>query len=107
MKLSDLRTGMVVTTAENEEFIVFTDAVCATPYDCGLVFVNGLNRWWIRGINYNEDLSHRGHSDLDIIRVEMVTHPYAYMDLSYDRESRILLWERDPEPESQNCGGFA
>lgn len=100
MKLSELKTGMVVTTREGNEYIVYKDAMCYLPSDSGTVFVNSkLHLWHKADENFTEELTHKNSYAWDVIKVEVVNHPYCYMDLNYNRCERKVLWERQEVKE--------
>ena len=94
MVKSNLKTGMIVTTRDKREYVVFRDAL-STYEGSGDVIVNGQTKNWDRLDDYNDNLkikSGAGYSD--IVKVEQANHPYSFMDIDYDKSSRKLLWER-------------
>ena len=102
MKLSELKTGMIVTTREGKEYVVYRDFACSMTgvspnvKDTDSVFVNGNEKGWLSFFNYNEDMINLGgFSSLDIMKVEMPSHPYGFADLNFNRDCRTLLWVRE------------
>ena len=100
MKLSELKTGMIVTTREGVEYVVFKDAVCKNPEYCGTVFVNKKCFSWHEIKNFKEDMTYESgwggdYKKYDIVKVEIPSHPYSYMDLNYEEIKRKVIWERE------------
>lgn len=101
MKLSELKTGMIVTTREGIEYVVYRDFACSmidvSKHDKNTdgVFVHG-SEGWIPFSDYNEELIATGDfSSFDIIKIEMPSHPYGFADLDFERDCRTLLWARE------------
>ena len=69
-----------------------------------MVKVNGDEKSWSKLIYYNEDLTYNNNDmyvsnifakENEIVKVEIPYHPYAFMDLNYERYMRKLLWKRE------------
>lgn len=87
MKLSDLKSGMVVRTREKGSFLVLfvNDEIIFSSID-----------YWISSSNYNEDLTHSSFSELTIIEVlvpESKTTIPKLLDLDYPFLKSI--WKRE------------
>jgi len=107
MKKSDLKTGMIVTTRDGCEYVVFlgTTSVYIREESCDILLnTNPELCRWNRLDYYNEDLTYdratRYEDDAkakeyDIMKVELALHPYAFTNVNYKREERKLLWERE------------
>lgn len=98
MKLSDLKTGMIVTIRRGDEFVVFKDfclsdeskKTCQTGIIC-----NAHTRTWAELENFNEEMECVNSilgKDFDIIKVEAVAHPYSFSVMDYEKEKRKTLW---------------
>ncbi len=87
MKKSDLKTGMIVTTREGKERIVFL----RTSH--GDVFVNSTEPVWSSLNNYDDDLISSCSQGLDIMKIE-TTNVFDFGSFNATRE---VLWKR-PEP---------
>ena len=103
MKKSDLRTGMIVETRSGSEYVVFINTCqpefCSDNYrdengDIALI-VNQENYLWTSLNNYNEDLCKNDDKSADIVKVYIPYHPYAFMDITYEKSDRKLIWERE------------
>lgn len=107
MKKSDLKTGMIVELRNGEECVAFIDA-CETQYmkenysnhsKHSSVLVNSKEKTWLDLNSYNENMiytSFCSREDIyDIMKVYVPSHQYAFMDVSYDKEHRNLIWDRD------------
>lgn len=99
MKKSDLKTGMIVTLRNWNEYVVFIDAQNTNMYDSGSVIVNASKFLWQRLKDFNEDMTNIREKKWDIMKVELASHPYCYMNLNNGRENRKLLWEREEVKE--------
>ena len=98
MKKSDLKTGMIVETREGNEYIVFINT-CKTESnpDINNVLV-GQNNKWLNLYNYNENMEHiNGEFEgvFDIVKVYIPYHPFTFTNITYQKEDRRLIWERD------------
>lgn len=90
----DLKAGMWIQLRNGSRFLVLTD-VDTTHYgqeklvgirDCGFII----------GSNLNNDLTHKNHSDFDIMKVwglSVNSRTYNFEDMQSD-----LIWERKEEP---------
>lgn len=98
MKKSELRTGMIVTLRSGNEYVFFKDFAVDDDYcmknDNEGIIVNGQLPSWARIKNYSNDLKHNTYQDLDIVKVEIPSHPYAFTNIPYDKRDRKLMWER-------------
>lgn len=104
MKKSDLKTGMIVTLRNEQEYMVFLDAQSTYTKNNGAIdlLVNGQKHIWNRLDYYNDDLIYDEDAlddadNYDIVKVEIPCHPYALMNINYEPHNRKLLWVR-PEP---------
>lgn len=105
MTKSDLKTGYIVTLRDEKEYIVILNPeTCYT--NKGLSAKQGIllrdTQHWDDLSNYNEDLTHFDFSFRDIIKIEKAPHPYAFIDLNYDKGNRKLLWERKEMSSKSN-----
>lgn len=102
MTKSELQTGMIITTREGKEYVFVKDFIVNNNHtmescDEGIL-VNGQIASWTRLVNYNCDMKHKTHKPLDIMKVEIADHPYAFTNIQYDKSDRKLVWERkDPK----------
>lgn len=99
MKKSDLKTGMIVKTRDDAEFIVYVDVVdiCNTEYNFRSVIVNAKNYEWLPLEYYDENLIYKMEDRpyFDIIEIYAPSHPYGFMDIEYKKDERKLLWKRE------------
>ena len=93
MKKSDLKTGMIVTLRNGKQWMVYKNIQTQRNVDDVIVGIDGSDNWNLL-YHYNEDLTNKGYPDLDIVKVEEVTHPYAFVRLDYDADKRKVLWKR-------------
>lgn len=97
MKLSDLKTGMIVTNRKGEEFVVFKDFCLSDEsenYKKGII-CNAKQHSWLSLDKFNEEmecLSPVLGVDCDIMKVEAVPHPYSFSDIAYEKHKRKTLW---------------
>lgn len=98
MTKSELETGMIVTLRNGNEYVFFKDFAVDDDYcmknDNEGIIVNGQLPSWARIKNYSNDLKHNTYQDLDIVKVEIPSHPYAFTNIPYDKRDRKLMWER-------------
>ncbi len=95
MKLSDLETGMIVTWRNGTELVVMIDYECQSDIE-RRIFVNEKDRCWLRFGYYREDMKMmNGHTEFDIVKVELATHPYGFLNLEFEKENRKLLWSEE------------
>ena len=93
---ADLKTGMIVTLRNGVEFIVYRD-VKNQYYSKDILL--GLRHNWFKLSHFKEDLTAEYEYN-DIVKVESPTHPYALMDINYEKDKRTLIWERT-EPKEE------
>lgn len=100
MKLSDLKTGMIVTTRDGREWCVFKDFECLhNETKCSnTIFVHSKNNStaWTVARHYN-GMKNSLLSYFDIVKVEIPCHPYSFLDFEYRKDERKLLWQEEPE----------
>ena len=96
MTKSELKTGMIVTRRDGKKLTVYRNCVCLACYSKNNdVIVDALNDNWDLLDYYTEDLTHKDFHKFDIIKVELVCHPYDYnKHTSYAKISKTL-WERN------------
>lgn len=102
MKKSELMTGMIVETREGKEYVVFID-VCKTRYVLenynggnNSVLVN--NNAWLSLDDYEDNMLHSSKDNLfDIMKVYIPNHPYSFINISYEKSQRNLIWKRVEE----------
>ena len=87
MTKSELKTGMVVTLANGEELYVFKDYFANNKTQDVIVEVNGNDCWHILN-SYNENLTNKSYPEYNIVKVELVSHPYAMIRPDYNRKER-------------------
>lgn len=106
MTKSELKTGMIVTTRDGMEYVVFRNAIYIYDNKNGTsndILVNAQSHHWNDLKYYNEDLTYHGRYSLDdkfikeneIVKVEIPDHPYSFMDLSFEKHKRKLIWKRE------------
>lgn len=93
MTKSDLKTGMIITVKSGHKFMVYKDMNTAFGLGDVVVDIKGNDSWNYLS-SYNENLTHMSHPNADIVKVEKVTHPYAFIRLGYEADKREVLWER-------------
>lgn len=93
MTLDDLKTGMIITLRAGRQYMVYK---CASDM-CSIynvaVAIDGTDNW-VKLDLYNQDLTAKVSSEFDVIKVEAVTHPYAFIRTDYQADKRKVLWER-------------
>ena len=93
MKLSDFKTGMIVTLRNGDEYVVFKD-ISTLFTDEDAVICNGKS--WERLGRYTNDMKH-GFAGFgkthDIVKVEVPYHPYSFFNLEHERGKRKIVWE--------------
>ena len=100
---ADLKTGMIVTLRDGDEYFVFVDAVSnwlGRSEGNHHIILHTTKKIWNKLEYYTDDLLHGvefNDKDFDIMKVELPSHPYAFVDAEYERNKRILLWERKEE----------
>lgn len=100
MKKSELKTGMIVTLRNGNEYVFMKDFIVDDDYTMGScnegIIVNGHKPSWSKMNHYDHNLKAITISDrsLDIMKVEIPNHPYAFTNIPYNRKYRKLVWER-------------
>ena len=99
MTKSDLRTGMIVTTREGKEYVFVKDFLVDDDYTMKScedgILVNGQIPSWTKMTHYDDKLKAGiGYESLDIMKVEIPNHPYAFANIPYNKKYRKLVWER-------------
>ena len=101
MTKSELKTGMVVTTKEGHKYRVYRNI--ATEYnnvsDKGNDVLVGSLADWLRLENYNDNLTHKLYKEYDIMKVELVNHPYDFIKDLDNVKIAETLWERQEVKE--------
>ena len=98
MKLSDLKTGMIVTLRNGDEYVVFKDYCVSdvtAPYCKSGIICNAKEHTWTSLENFNEEMKCTNSilgADFDIMKVEAVSHPYSFSDIGYEKHKRKTLW---------------
>lgn len=99
MTKADLRTGMIVTLRNGDEYMVYRDYAAtwtengSYSSDC-LVLTTGETGW--RDLNnFANDLTSKSAHKSDIVKVEKVTHPLAFICPNYEKAERKVLWCRN------------
>lgn len=95
MKLSDLKTGMIVTLRDGLEYVVFRNCKNLFHYDSSDILVNSKTCSWHNLSKYTDDLCCCTDKEWDIVKVEIPCHPYCNMNIDYEREKRKVFWERE------------
>ena len=109
MTKSELKTGMIVTTQDGMEYVVFRNVqyLFENPFkshngEIDDVLVNAQRNTWNRLEYYNEDLTYKsdGLTDIfakrnEIVKVEIPYHPYAFMNIDIEKHRRKLIWKRE------------
>lgn len=102
MQISDLKTGMIVTTRDGREWCVLKDFECTyegtKEKNAILCYSNTYDKSWISLSSYSE-MKNKGFmgDSLDIVKVEIPYHPYGFFNLGYEKDRRKLLWKEEPE----------
>lgn len=110
MKKSDLKTGMIVEVRSGEEYVVFID-VCITQYVLenyidqdknNSLLIDSANNNWLDLGSYNENMCSDSGKSFDIMKIYIPYHPYGFMNVSYNKEKRHLIWERNTESTEES-----
>ena len=99
MKLSDLKTGMIVTLRNGEEYVVFRNFADLFSQATSII-CNG--KKWNNLCYYSDDLKCNSAllgTGQDIVKVEIPYHPYSFFNLEHEREKRKLLWKEEAVKE--------
>lgn len=101
MKKSDLKTGYIITQRNGKEGIVILNAKSnyANCKDEENIVLRNKDSWDSLRV-WDEDLTHFNYAGNDIVKIERIPHPYAFLDINYEREKRTLLWKRKDEKKS-------
>jgi hypothetical protein len=95
-----LKTGMVVTLQNGQECTVFKeiDSIYTNtePGSNEGIILNASDNYWFKLSRYDNELRYSGKPSWDIVKVERVSHPFAFVDLDHSRGIRELIWERTP-----------
>lgn len=92
---SDLKTGMRVTTKHGETYLVLKQFSHTYNNDSDIL-VGYCGHSWEGLKNYNEDLTSRGDSSQNIVKVEVPNHCYSVLDQKYDSETAYkTLWNKN------------
>lgn len=99
----DLQTGHIVTLRNGTEAIVikgiasvyqqkrFRNGVAILEED---ILINEDKNYWQPLFYYTDDLIMPDSSNQDIVKVELIYHPYNVQNFSCDKEKRKVVWER-------------
>lgn len=92
MKLSDLKTGMIVTLRNGDEYVVFRNFSDLYTESTSII-CNG--RSWNNLCYYSDGMkcSSLFGKMYDIVKVEVPYHPYSFFNLEHEREKRKIVWE--------------
>jgi hypothetical protein len=100
---ADLQTGHVVTLRDGTEATVikgvasvysqkrFRNGVAILEED---ILLNGNKSYWEPLFYYTDELTMPDASSRDIVKVELIYHPYSLQNFDYSKEERKLVWER-------------
>lgn len=91
MNKNKLRTGMIVTTRDGEEYMVYLNSM--SMYFCGDILLNSDKKSWKKLEYYQDDLKHNKYRENDIVKIEYPLHPNSFMDLDYAKEYRKVLYD--------------
>ena len=100
MTKSELKTGMIVTRRDGKRLTVYRNCACSFGHSIhNDVFVDASDEIWHSMEYYSEDLKNlKGYPEYDIVKVELVWHPYDYNKYPFDADRTKVLWERtDPK----------
>ena len=97
MTKSELKTGMIVTRRDGKKLTVYRDCACSFAHHIHYdVFVDASTFSWEPFNSYAEDLtSKNGYNEFDIVKVELVHHPYDFNRFPDDAHIEEILWTRD------------
>ena len=97
MTKSELRTGMIVTHRNGNRRIVYDNVCVQSKHDGDSILMDNIGSW-NNLHNYNEDLTHRQYSYMDIVKIEIISM-VADMHKPFDAPT-LIIWER-PEPRKK------
>ena len=100
---ADLQTGHIVTLRDGTEVVVIKGIASVyqqTRYKGNHtllsedILINENKNYWQPLLYYTEDLTMPDSPKQDIVKVELIYHPYNIQNFSRDKEERKLVWER-------------
>lgn len=91
MTKSKLKTGMIVTTRDGNEYMVFKDVETDSRTHRGNVLVNINKRLWDDFDSYDENMICKHDSNFDIMKVKRCQ---VVADLLHDQCAANTIWER-------------
>lgn len=95
MTKSELKTGMIVTQRNGDKKTVYLS--CCSDWDAeprDVILRGGYYRSWDGLEHYREDLTHKSFKDFDIVKVELVEHPYDLAKPTDEANVVKTLWTR-------------
>lgn len=95
MTKSELKTGMILTTRNGEDFVLLHNFYCIAqnPINC-LVSQYGQ---WMNLNEYDDDLIHTSMiEELDIMSVKIIYHPHKLFRDKWEDIKTETIWERNP-----------
>lgn len=100
MTKSELKTGMIVTRRDGKKLTVYRNCACSASHRIyNDVIVDASCECWHPLEYYTEDLiNNNNFPEFDIVKVELVHHPYDYNKYPFDAKVVKVLWERN-EPK--------
>ena len=99
MKLSDLKTGMIVTLRNGDEYVVFRD-FSDLYTEATSIICNGKS--WNNLCYYSDGMKCSSGclgNMQDIVKVEIPYHPYSFFDLTREKHRRKLVWKEESVKE--------
>ena len=99
MKLSDLKTGMIVTLRNGDEYVVFRD-FSDLYTEATSIICNGKS--WTNLCYYSDGMKCSSGclgNMHDIVKVEIPYHPYSFFDLTREKHRRKLVWKEESVKE--------
>lgn len=96
MTKSELKTGMIVTRRDGKKMTVYRNCACSFAGEIhNDVLVDASDKTWHTLDYYTEDLiNDKGYHEFDIVKVELVNHPYDFNKYPFDAKINKTLWER-------------
>lgn len=100
MTKADLRTGMIVTLRNGDEYMVYRNTVSTWTnehqfgVDC-IVEITNKHEWQDLSNEFTDRLTSTHNRKWDIIKIEEASHPFAFISPDYERDKRRVLWKRD------------
>ena len=109
MKKSELKTGMMVTTRVGHKYLVFrdvkskyTDDRCPKHENEGVIVGIDVDSWDYLYM-YNDDLTAKEYKSLDIMKVEILDHPYDFTRSANEKVIAETVFEREDENKMFLC----